>query len=229
MNHTVHLAVTCLPESGITRTQEAARELGYEFSSYSSENDLISDLGHSPPDVIVMGIDVDCSRPLMLQRRLWNACEPTAVVYLSERPEVAAVVAAMQMGAVDVLRADCHSEDLRKAVREASLLSDTRLQWMSESRDARWRLDQLSARQFELMQHLLAGRTNHEIGLQLNLSTKTVEKHRVTIRSKTATTSLTELYRLYCVANRPLTAAYCLNEQEMLGFREAFDAPVTDV
>jgi hypothetical protein len=33
---------------------------------------------------------------------------------------------------------------------------------------------------------------------------------------------------LYCVANRPLTAAYCLNAQEMLGFRKAFDARTTD-
>lgn len=220
MSHHNHVAATFISEPLVARVQEAAQELGYRFSPYLLENDFLSALGMFPPDVVVMGLDYDSSRPLMLQRSLWQARDPAVVVYLAEHPEVSAVVAARNMGAIFVLGSHIRIEELKKALTEACVLCAARSQWVREIRDAQQRISQLSKRQFQLMQHTLTGHTNQAIGLELNLSVKTVEKHRVMIRHRTATSSLIELERLNCVANRPITAAYGLNAQEMLSFRE---------
>lgn len=227
MSSHIHVAATFLPQSEIVQIQQAAEELGYRFSPYLAENDLLIALGQFPPNIIVMGLDKN-TRPLMLQQSLWRARDPAVVVYLTEHPEVSAVVAALKMGAANILGPHRHFEELKTVLEEARLLSDARSQWISQIRKARQRLNQLSKRQAELMQYALAGYTNQGIGLQLNLSVKTVEKHRVMIRHRTATESLVELERLNSIANRPLTAAYCLNAEQLLTLCKASDSCTPD-
>ena len=52
------------------------------------------------------------------------------------------------------------------------------------------------------------------MALQLNISAKTVEKHRQLLHSRTGTTTLPELVRLQFIAERPLEAAYSLVPDE---------------
>jgi two-component system response regulator NreC len=55
--------------------------------------------------------------------------------------------------------------------------------------------DDLSAREVEVLRLIALGHTNHEIGEQLFLSTRTVETHRSHIQQKLRRTTRAELVR----------------------------------
>lgn len=54
----------------------------------------------------------------------------------------------------------------------------------------------LSLRERQVLEHLLEGRTNKEIGRNLNISPRTVEKHRYRLKEKLGATNLADIIRI---------------------------------
>jgi FixJ family two-component response regulator len=54
----------------------------------------------------------------------------------------------------------------------------------------------LSARQRQVMELAVAGRSNKEIGIQLNISSKTVENHRAWVMERIGARNLAELVQM---------------------------------
>jgi FixJ family two-component response regulator len=73
----------------------------------------------------------------------------------------------------------------------------------SEQEALRARLALLSAREEEVLELLLAGRSNREMGERLQISSKTVEVHRARVMEKMEAASLAELVRLVLAARSP--------------------------
>lgn len=217
MKHTIEVAATLLPELTGILINKACQLCRFRFSFYASEDDLLSAIGISPPDIVVMGLDADGSRPLALQRNLWNAREPACVIFVAANPNVGAVVTAMQLGAA-FMSAESGVHACYDTLQEASQLHAARSQWMRETRDAQQRIEQLSPRQNEVMTMVLAGLTNKAIALLLKVSEKTIEKHRDLIRQRTETSTAADLERINAVAARPVTAVYRLSLHEIQEF-----------
>jgi FixJ family two-component response regulator len=68
---------------------------------------------------------------------------------------------------------------------------------------ARRRLEKLTLREHEVLEHLVAGRSNKEAAEKLGVSPRTVEFHRANLMEKTGAAGLPELVRLWLAA-RPL-------------------------
>ena len=66
----------------------------------------------------------------------------------------------------------------------------------------------LSDRQRDVMFRVLVGVTNKAIGLQLDISVKTVEKHRQEVHRRTKTPTLPDLVRLNILAERAMGTAF---------------------
>lgn len=205
---------------------DACHALGFRIVSYSSDTDTLSAMGHYPPDVLVMQLDPDCTRALHLQERLRTVFDPVCVVYLAVQPDMASVVKAMQLGAVTVLPVNCTLDDLTEALLTASRGSAARADRINETRDAQLRINRLSLRHRQVLERVVSGHTNKAIALQLNISKKTVEKHRDFIRRRTETSTLPELVRLKANADRPLEAAYSLTSVDTTLFSTSKPASV---
>jgi len=94
-------------------------------------------------------------------------------------------------------------------------LRRARATWLKEAHDAKRRTNGLSVRQREVMVRLLSGQPNKVVAKQLNISVRTVEKHRKQMHGRTETTTLLDLLRVYLAAERPLTAAYSLSFDDL--------------
>lgn len=133
---------------------------------------------------------------LGLQDRLRDrgACRP--VVFLTGRATVPASVRAMKEGAVDFLQKPVDAARLTAAVSAALDRDRTERAAKAARRDVAARLDSLSPREREVMDHVVAGRLNKQIAADLGIAEKTTKVHRGRMMKKMGARTIADLVRL---------------------------------
>jgi len=133
---------------------------------------------------------------LEIQKRLVDEGLSIPLFFLSAHGDIPAAVNAMQLGAVDFLQKPFNPQSFLDAVNRIQRLArDSYAQRMQEGQLQR-RLDKLSARELEVMNALLKGRTSKEIARILDISPKTVDVHRANVFRKLEVSGTAELLRL---------------------------------
>jgi two-component system response regulator FixJ len=110
--------------------------------------------------------------------------------------DVALAVAAMKLGAADVLDRPVGWAALAEAVSQALEVQSTRSEGLPARVDATARVSALTPRQRGVLRGLMAGKFNKTIAYELGLSARTVECHRAAIMTRTGARSLSDLIRI---------------------------------
>ncbi len=115
------------------------------------------------------------------------------VVILTAHADVPMAVKAMKHGARNLLEKPVQPENLIRVAKD--ILEEEELEGRNrlERLDLIARLETLTPREKEVMELLLEGRTNRDVGLALGISPRTVEVHRSRILGKTMTEGVTDL------------------------------------
>jgi FixJ family two-component response regulator len=102
----------------------------------------------------------------------------------------------MKLGAVDFLTKPVHQSDLEAALRAA--IAKDRADWQArvELSAIRKRLATLTPREFEVLEHVIAGQLNKQAGADLGIAEKTVKVHRARVMEKMEVQSVAELVHL---------------------------------
>lgn len=125
-----------------------------------------------------------------IARTLASIDPAAAVVFMTAWPVTAdAVDAIRRHGGVDYLEKPIDVPRLLVSVEEG-------LQWSARRRRSALRLGALSGRERQVLHLLADGKSSKVIAAELNLSPKTIEDHRASIRAKTGACSLQELISL---------------------------------
>ena len=109
----------------------------------------------------------------------------------------------MKAGAVDFLPKPFKSRELLKCVEHALDRSTEQRRGAAERNEARRLLDLLTAREFEVMQLVITGMLNKQVGGELGVAEKTVKVHRGRLMQKLGVTSVAELVHLVQRAGVP--------------------------
>jgi two-component system, LuxR family, response regulator FixJ len=104
---------------------------------------------------------------------------------------------AFKSGAIEFLEKPVEDERLLEAVQNAVRMHVASRERFAADREARERFARLSARERDVLSHVVAGLTNKEIGRALALSPRTVETHRANLSAKLQAETLAELIRRY--------------------------------
>ena len=102
----------------------------------------------------------------------------------------------MKAGAVDFLPKPFKSQELLKCVEDALHRSAEQRRRAAERIEARRLLDLLTPREFEVMQLVIRGMLNKQVGGELGVAEKTVKVHRGRVMQKLGVTSVAELVQL---------------------------------
>ena len=118
------------------------------------------------------------------------------VIFLTGHGDVPMAVGALKAGAFDFLEKPFKDNDLVDVVLRA-IDSDTRRHASQATQaDIAGRMAQLTPREHEVMQLVLAGKFNKVIADELNISMRTVEVHRSRVFEKMGVRSAVELAQL---------------------------------
>lgn len=169
---------------------------GYAVTPFADANALLGCGDLAAAECIVLDLGLPDADGLCVQEALAAMDAHPSVVFLTGRADVPASVRAMKAGAVDFLM---------KPVEEAALLAAvdagvrrTRGERETEHQKAlvHARLDSLTAREAEVMQHVVAGRLNKQIAGDLGTVEKTIKVHRARMMAKMGVRTVADLVRL---------------------------------
>lgn len=133
---------------------------------------------------------------LELQEHLCSERCETPIIFLAGHGDVRSAVQATRAGAFDYLEKPFVDEELIRRIGQAAALDRETRQVRKERSTVQKRLLSLSPREREVLRLLVAGKISKEIATELDISRKTVEKHRERIRGKMRAESLADLIRM---------------------------------
>jgi two-component system response regulator NreC len=152
------------------------------------------------PSVLVLDLNMPGGSSLDAIPQIRQDTPATAIVVLTMQDDPSFARQALQSGASGFVLKEAADDELLQAIRLAAA-GDTYLNPQLGARLAAQPAkpegppDDLSEREVEVLRLIALGHTNHEIGEQLFLSTRTVETHRSHIQQKLRRTTRAELVR----------------------------------
>lgn len=133
-------------------------------------------------------------------RRLRDLGHRLPVVVMTGHSDVAIAVEAMKAGAADFIEKPVGGGELREALVRALEQSRDQNKGLAWRREAASQIGNLTSRQREIMELVLAGHPSKNIAADLGISQRTVENHRAAIMTRTGAKSLPALARLAIAA-----------------------------
>ncbi len=145
------------------------------------------------PGCLVVDLNMPGMSGLDLQKYLKDQGVQLPVIFLSGRADVPKAVKAVREGAIDFVEKPFDYKRVVALVEEG-IKRDSEARAVRESRRLYTeRLAQLTQREREVLELVVAGRMNREIAEKLDISIKTVEAHRARLMEKLEVNSVAEL------------------------------------
>jgi two-component system response regulator FixJ len=180
--------------------REALRALlesvGMKVAEYESAESFLRCDYRGQPGCLVLDVRMPGMGGLDLLVELRGRGWEIPVVYITGHGDVPMSVRAMKLGAVDFLLKPFNEQELLDAVQKA-LAADDKLRDARRSREeVNARLDTLTPREREVLELVVEGYSNREVGTILGAAENTIKIHRSRVLKKMQATSLPELVRM---------------------------------
>jgi two-component system response regulator FixJ len=136
-----------------------------------------------------------------LLRKLNAAKATMPTIVITGHGDVPMAVEAMKAGALDFIEKPFEDEILIEAIKRAVTRLAERPGEIEDSEAVQSKLSQLTDRERQVLDCVVAGLPNKTIAYDLNISPRTVEVHRANVMAKMQAKSLPELVRMTLAAN----------------------------
>ena len=142
-------------------------------------------------DIAMPGID-----GLELQQRLTLNGSRMSIIFLTGHGDIPMSVRAIKAGAIDFLTKPVNDAQLLTAIRSALSNAEEQNKMIPGTAVLRERLDQLTRRERQVFDHVIAGKTNKRIANELFTGEQNIKVHRRRVMEKMCAGSLAELVRM---------------------------------
>lgn len=176
-----------------------ARSLSADGLSVSMSRSPREFLEHYDPaegGCVVLDLQMPDMDGLQLQALLKDLEQQPPLIFVSGCADVASCAHAMRAGALDFLTKPVEADVLLAAVMHGLQTDAERRARRDLERNAERRWDSLTPREKQVLPHILAGRLNKQIALDLGVALKTIKVHRARIMQKLGVRSVAELVRV---------------------------------
>lgn len=168
---------------------------GYRVVCYDSAARFLAARSDTLRGCLILDVRMPDMSGLELHERLETLGSRLPVIFVTGHGDVPMAVGALQRGACDFIEKPFHNEDLLLRIRRALALDQTRSEERQRGDAISHRLAQLTQREREVLDLVVAGRLNKQIADDLDISMKTVEAHRARVMEKMGVRTLAELVK----------------------------------
>ena len=152
---------------------------------------------------IVLDIRMDeMSGNELFDRLIERGCQ-LPVIFLTGHGDVPLAVSTLKNGAFDFLEKPFNDNQLVDRVMDALRLDDERRQAAASADSINRRLAQLTPRERQVMERILAGKLNKVIADELKVCMRTIEVHRASLFEKMGVKTAVELAQVLASAPMP--------------------------
>jgi FixJ family two-component response regulator len=169
--------------------------MGARAEPYASAEEFLAAYDESQSGCLVADMRLQGMSGLELLEALSRRPFRPPIVMITAFADVPMIVRAMTLGAVTVLQKPYRDQDLWEAIGKALVLCSHRRRDEAHVLQTQARLASLTAEESQVLDLILAGRTNKGIARKLQVGLRTVEARRHSIMAKFAVRSLAELVR----------------------------------
>jgi FixJ family two-component response regulator len=191
---TVHIVDDDAPfREAVSRLLRAS---GFAVRTFESASDFLMQRVENAPGCVLTDLRMPGMNGLELQSALAQSSNPLPILFLTGQGDIPSSVRAMREGAEDFLEKRAEKAQLLEAVKRALARDALEREARNRQRELRARFGQLTAREFEVLGHVVRGKLNKQIAGDLDIHERTVKLHRTAITRKLGVQSVAELTRL---------------------------------
>lgn len=169
---------------------------GVEAHAWPSADAFLADCSDDMHGCLVLDVRMEGMSGLELFDFLQASACRLPVIFLTGHGDIPLAVAAVKKGAFDFVEKPFNDNDLVDRVIEAIEFDASRQAARAHQATVASRLAQLTPREREVMERILAGKYNKVIADELDIAMRTVEVHRARIFEKMGVKSAVELAQL---------------------------------
>lgn len=171
------------------------RAEGYDVRDFASGAEFLCDT-ICGPGCILLDFRMANMSGLELYANVRERGVSLPVIFLSGEADVPISVNAMKQGAIDFLVKPVDHLELFRAIGQGLEIFQSREREGRHKASILARLDRLSIREREVLEEVVKGRLNKQIGYDLGIAEKTVKVHRSRVMEKMEVRSLADLVHL---------------------------------
>jgi FixJ family two-component response regulator len=172
------------------------RSAGIAVADFASPTEFLAQYDPAMPGCLVLDLAMPGFDGLRLQTTLRETGSGLPIIFLTGQGDVSKSVQAMKDGAFDFLTKPVNAKNLLPAIRAAIERDAVVRQEQAKLSEICARLDTLTPREREVLEHVVDGKLNKQIACDLGITETTVKMHRARVMVKMKVQSVAELARL---------------------------------
>jgi FixJ family two-component response regulator len=190
---------------------------GYEVRCFESAERFLNEQDVESPGCLLLDVCLPGLSGIELQHQLVDSQRARPIIFVTGTADIQISVQAMKEGAIDFLTKPIDTERLFAAVEQAFRHDREQRAERAIRRAIAKRLQALTARERQVLEHVICGRLNKQIGADLSIGEKTVKVHRARVMAKMAVRSVAELVQLCARAGLAMGYLSCGSEPNRNG------------
>lgn len=184
-------------DEAIVRSLSDVIELiGLKVKSYASGGQFLKSYKPNGPACLILDVIMPDMSGLEMQKQMASAGISLPTIVITGHSDIRTAVEAMKLGAIEFLEKPFRVQELCDNIQKAIRLDEEKWRRGEQKHKADQRLENLSPAEREVMDLLVAGKTNKMIAADLDLSVRAVEDRRARTMRKLKVKSRAELLEL---------------------------------
>jgi FixJ family two-component response regulator len=190
-NFCIHILDSDLQERQNIETLLKRVGMTYKYATNATE--LLTNLRGTTNGCVLLDVRLPFYSITELQQLLKKQDVYLPIIFMGQDKDIQAAIKVLKAGAFDFLLKPLDEQHVLEVINQALCKRQEQLSQQTFLQKIEKQLHILSVRESEVLQQLMKGFSNKEIGHALVISTKTVEQHRANIMRKMQVESVAEL------------------------------------
>ena len=179
-----------------TAVKRLLASVGLPCETFANTAEFLTRSERGVSGCLVLDVRMPGASGLDLQKILNQEGTDLPIIFVTAHADVPLTVRAMKAGALEVLTKPFDDQQLLDAVYHALEQERVRSHDREELQRLRERFETLTAREREVMGHVVTGKLNKQIAGELGTAEKTIKVHRAQVMHKMQADSVAELVRM---------------------------------
>ena len=169
---------------------------GWRPALFESAHEFLTRLPTVDPSCLILDVNLPDLNGLDIQQRISDEKSSTPIIFITGYGDIPTSVRAMKAGAAEFLTKPLDNEIMIAAIRDAVLRSEANLKREGAQRQLQERFVLLTKREREVMNLVVKGLMNKQVGFELDISEITVKAHRGKVMEKMHAATFVDLVNM---------------------------------